>query len=82
MKKGIHPEVKDCTVTCACGETFTCKSTKGISKWLLILRSLNAVRLVFMETILLPFAARKTGITLDVSLITANTASFIRASMN
>ena len=28
MKKGIHPEVKDCTVTCACGETFTCKSTK------------------------------------------------------
>ncbi len=29
MKKGIHPEVKDCTVTCACGETFTCKSTKS-----------------------------------------------------
>ena len=24
MKTGIHPEVKDCTVTC----TFTCKSTK------------------------------------------------------
>ena len=29
MKKGIHPEVKDCTVTCACGNTFTCKSTKS-----------------------------------------------------
>ena len=28
MKTGIHPEVKDCTVTCACGNTFTCKSTK------------------------------------------------------
>ena len=25
MKKDIHPEIKDCTVTCACGETFTCK---------------------------------------------------------
>ena len=29
MKKDIHPEMKDCTVTCACGETFTCKSTKS-----------------------------------------------------
>ena len=29
MKKDIHPEVKDCTVTCACGNTFTCKSTKS-----------------------------------------------------
>ena len=28
MKKDIHPEMKDCKVTCACGETFTCKSTK------------------------------------------------------
>ncbi len=28
MKKGIHPEVKDATITCACGETFTAKSTK------------------------------------------------------
>lgn len=28
MKKGIHPEVKEATVTCACGETFTVKSTK------------------------------------------------------
>ncbi|MGL4394790.1 MAG: 50S ribosomal protein L31 [Brevinema sp.] len=22
MKKGIHPELKDTTVTCSCGETF------------------------------------------------------------
>ena len=29
MKKDIHPEIKDCKVTCACGETFTCKSTKS-----------------------------------------------------
>lgn len=29
MKKGIHPEFMDCTVTCACGETFTVKSNKG-----------------------------------------------------
>ncbi len=28
MKKGIHPEVYDCTVTCACGETFKVQSTK------------------------------------------------------
>lgn len=28
MKKDIHPEIVDCKVTCACGETFTCKSTK------------------------------------------------------
>lgn len=28
MKKNIHPEIKDCKVSCACGETFTCKSTK------------------------------------------------------
>ena len=28
MKKDIHPEMMDCTVTCACGETFTVKSTK------------------------------------------------------
>ena len=28
MKKGIHPEVNEATVTCACGETFTVKSTK------------------------------------------------------
>ena len=29
MKKGIHPENKECKVTCACGETFTCTSTKS-----------------------------------------------------
>lgn len=28
MKANIHPEVKDCTVTCACGATFKTKSTK------------------------------------------------------
>lgn len=28
MKKGIHPEYSDCTVKCACGETFTVQSTK------------------------------------------------------
>ena len=28
MRKDIHPEVKECKVTCACGATFTTKSTK------------------------------------------------------
>ncbi len=28
MKKGIHPEYIECTVTCACGNTFTTRSTK------------------------------------------------------
>ncbi len=28
MKKGIHPEMKDCKVTCSCGATFTTKSIK------------------------------------------------------
>ena len=28
MKKNIHPDVKDCVVTCDCGATFTTKSTK------------------------------------------------------
>ena len=28
MKANIHPDVKDCTVTCACGATFTTKSIK------------------------------------------------------
>ena len=28
MKKGIHPDYKDATVTCACGNTFKTKSTK------------------------------------------------------
>ena len=27
MKANIHPEVKDATVTCACGATFQTKST-------------------------------------------------------
>ena len=29
MKKGIHPNYVDTQVTCACGNTFTCKSTKS-----------------------------------------------------
>ena len=29
MKKNIHPESKECKVTCACGETFTVKSIKS-----------------------------------------------------
>lgn len=28
MKANIHPELKECTVTCACGATFKTKSTK------------------------------------------------------
>ena len=28
MREGIHPEVKDTTVTCACGEVYHTKSTK------------------------------------------------------
>ncbi|MGD8535884.1 MAG: 50S ribosomal protein L31 [Candidatus Aminicenantes bacterium] len=28
MKKGIHPEYVECTITCACGNTFTTRSTK------------------------------------------------------
>lgn len=28
MKAGIHPEYVECTVTCACGETFQTRSTK------------------------------------------------------
>ncbi len=28
MKKNIHPEMKDATVTCACGATFQTKSVK------------------------------------------------------
>ncbi len=28
MKKDIHPEVKNSTVTCACGATFETRSTK------------------------------------------------------
>ena len=28
MKKGIHPEVKEATITCACGASFKTHSTK------------------------------------------------------
>lgn len=28
MKKNIHPEIKKCIVTCACGETFETESVK------------------------------------------------------
>ena len=28
MKKGIHPEVKDATITCVCGASFKTRSTK------------------------------------------------------
>jgi len=29
MKTGIHPEYLEATVTCACGNTFKTRSTKG-----------------------------------------------------
>ncbi len=29
MKQGIHPEYVEAVVKCACGETFTTRSTKG-----------------------------------------------------
>jgi large subunit ribosomal protein L31 len=28
MKKDLHPNTVDCTVSCACGNSFTTKSTK------------------------------------------------------
>lgn len=28
MKKNIHPQYMECTVTCACGNTFQTRSTK------------------------------------------------------
>lgn len=28
MKKNIHPDYVECTVTCACGNTFKTRSTK------------------------------------------------------
>ena len=28
MKEAIHPKYEEATVTCACGETFTTRSTK------------------------------------------------------
>ncbi len=32
MKKGIHPDYVEATVTCACGETFKTRSTKPVIK--------------------------------------------------
>jgi large subunit ribosomal protein L31 len=29
LKEGIHPNYKDVKVACACGETFTTKSTRN-----------------------------------------------------
>ncbi len=29
MKEGIHPDYKEATVDCACGETFTTRSTNS-----------------------------------------------------
>jgi len=29
MKPNIHPEYKECTVSCACGNTFLTRSTVG-----------------------------------------------------
>ena len=29
MKKGLHPEYKEVTIKCACGEIATTRSTKG-----------------------------------------------------
>ncbi|RMH50060.1 MAG: 50S ribosomal protein L31 [Zetaproteobacteria bacterium] len=29
MKPGIHPEYKESTVTCSCGNVFKTRSTKG-----------------------------------------------------
>ena len=29
MKTGIHPEYVNCEVSCACGNSFTTRSTKG-----------------------------------------------------
>jgi len=28
MKKNVHPEYQECRVICACGNTFTTRSTK------------------------------------------------------
>ena len=29
MKKGIHPEYKEATITCACGNVIKTRSTRG-----------------------------------------------------
>ena len=30
MKKGVHPDYVDCTITCGCGEVVTTRSTKKL----------------------------------------------------
>ena len=35
MKEGIHPDYKECKVTCACGNTFTTLSTTDTMSCLL-----------------------------------------------
>jgi large subunit ribosomal protein L31 len=30
MKKGLHPELVDCTFKCTCGATFVAKSNKEV----------------------------------------------------
>jgi large subunit ribosomal protein L31 len=32
MREGIHPEYKDCVVTCSCGNVMHLRSTKASSK--------------------------------------------------
>lgn len=32
MKEGIHPKYEEATIICACGNTFTTRSTKGTLK--------------------------------------------------
>lgn len=32
MKQGLHPEYKEVTITCACGEVIKTRSTKGDMK--------------------------------------------------
>ncbi|MBQ2714314.1 MAG: 50S ribosomal protein L31 [Clostridia bacterium] len=32
MKEGIHPNYKEVTVRCACGETFTTGTTKNVEE--------------------------------------------------
>ena len=32
MKEGIHPNYKEVTVRCACGETFTTGTTKNVDE--------------------------------------------------
>lgn len=32
MREGIHPDYKEVTVRCACGETFTTGTTKNVEE--------------------------------------------------